>query len=118
MMILIVENNPLMRKMIRRLIEDLDPEIVECADGAESIRLFEKYRPNWILMDIGLPRLNGLSAMKEILARDSSARVIVITEHDDDATSRYAFESGAIGFFGKSDLRQLRKLISNQSKPK
>lgn len=117
-MILIAEDNPLMRKMLRSLIEDLDPEIIECTDGAEAVRLFEKHRPAWVLMDIGMRPVDGLTATREIIARTSSARVVIVTEHDDEATCRHAFEAGAAAFFGKGDLRPLRKLIGNESEPK
>ena len=113
MMILIAEDNPLMRKMIRSLVEDLASEIIECADGEAALRLYEKNHPEWVLMDVSMRPVDGLSATRAIRARFQSARVVIVTEHDDAETRRCAFEAGASGFFGKDYLLPLRSLIKN-----
>ncbi len=114
-MILIAENNPLMRKILRSLVGDLDAEIVECGDGEAAIDLYEKHRPDWVLMDISMRPVDGLSATREIIGQFPAARVVIVTEHDDAETRRYAFKAGACEFLGKSDLRPLRLLIGSQS---
>lgn len=113
MMILIAEDNPLMRKMIRSLVEDLASEIVECADGEAAVSLYEKHLPAWVLMDVSMRPVDGLSATRAIRARFQSARVVIVTEHDDAETRRCAFEAGASEFFGKDYLLPLRSLIKN-----
>lgn len=113
MMILIAEDNPLMRKMIRSLVEDLDSEIIECADGAAALRLYEKYHPDWVLMDVAMRPVDGLVATRAITDRFQSARVVIVTEHDDAETRRCAFEAGASEFFGKDYLLPLRSLIKS-----
>ncbi len=112
-MILIAEDNPLMRKMIRSLVEDLASEIVECADGEAAVSLYEKHLPAWVLMDVSMRPVDGLSATRAIRARFQSARVVIVTEHDDAETRRCAFEAGASEFFGKDYLLPLRSLIKN-----
>lgn len=57
-MILIVEDNSQVRRMIRSLIEDLDSEFCECEDGAEALAAFQLHRPNWVLMDLAMRRLD------------------------------------------------------------
>lgn len=111
MMILIAEDNPLMRKMLRSLVEDLASEIVECADGEAALRLYEKHLPAWVLMDVSMRPVDGLSATRAIVARFQSARVVIVTEHDDAETRRSAFEAGASEFYGKDYLLPLRALI-------
>jgi DNA-binding NarL/FixJ family response regulator len=115
MMILIAEDNPLMRKMIRQLVEDLDSEILECADGSEACSLYEKHRPDWVLMDISMRPVDGLTATREIIREFPAARIIIVTEHDDAATRAKALEAGAREFLGKSELLPLRSLIGGQS---
>jgi len=112
-MILIAEDNPLMRKMIRSLVEDLASEIVECADGAAALPLYERHYPDWVLMDISMRPVDGLTATRSILASFQSARVVIVTEHDDAETRRSAFEAGASEFFGKDYLLPLRSLIKS-----
>lgn len=93
------------------MVKDLDSEIVECVDGEAAISLYEKHRPDWVLMDVSMRPVNGLSATRQIVEHFPAAKVVIITEHDDAETRRCAFEAGAIEFFGKSDLRPLRRLI-------
>jgi len=113
MMILIAEDNPLMRKMIRSLVEDLASEIIECADGAAALRLYEEHLPAWVLMDVAMRPVDGLSATRAIRARFQSARVVIVTDYDDAETRRCAFEAGASEFFGKDYLLPLRSLIKH-----
>jgi CheY-like chemotaxis protein len=112
-MILIAEDNPLMKKLLRGMVADLDTVIVECADGAEACRLYEQHSPDWVLMDVSMQIMDGLAAARQIVSRCPSAKVVVITNHDDAATRTRAFEAGACGFLGKDDLQPLRPLISN-----
>jgi CheY-like chemotaxis protein len=113
--ILIAEDNPLMRKMIRSLVEDLACEILECADGEAAINLYEKHLPAWVLMDVSMRPLDGLSATRTIIERFQTARIVIVTDHDDAETRRSAFEAGASDFFGKDFLLPLRDLIKGVS---
>ena len=113
MMILIAEDNSLMRNMLRSLVEDLASEIVECADGEAALRLYEKHHPAWVLMDVSMRPVDGLSATRAIRDRFQSARVVIVTEHDDAETRRCAFEAGASQFFSKDYLLPLRALIKH-----
>ena len=112
-MILIAEDNPLMKKLLRGMVADLDGLIVECADGEEACRLYEQHCPDWVLMDISMQIMDGLTATRQIISRCPSAKVVIITNHNDAATRARAFEAGACGFLVKDDLLPLRPLISN-----
>lgn len=111
MIILIAEDNPLMRKMIRSLVEDLASEIVECADGEAAVNLYEKHLPAWVLMDVSMRPVDGLSATRMIISRFQMARVVIITDHNDAETRCFALDAGAYEFLGKDDLLPLRSLI-------
>lgn len=111
-MILIAEDNPLMRSMIHSLVEDLATEIVECADGA-AVGLYEKHLPAWVLMDIRMRPVDGLSATRRIIERFQTARIVIVTDYDDAETRRCAFEAGAKDLLGKDYLLPLRSLIKN-----
>ena len=115
MLILIAEDNSLMRKMIRSLVEDLASEIVECADGAAAIELYEKYLPAWVLMDVSMRPVDGLSATRAIRNAFQTARIVIVTDHDDAETRRCAFEAGASEFFGKDYLLPLRSFIKHSA---
>jgi CheY-like chemotaxis protein len=115
-MILIAEDNPLMSKLLRGMVADLDEQIVECSNGEAACRLYEQHSPDWVLMDVSMHIMDGLTATQQILSRCPSAKVVIVTEHDDAATRERAFEAGALAFFGKDDLFPLRPLISNFQK--
>jgi len=111
-MILIADDNSQVRRMIRDLIEDLDPEIVECADGAAAIEAYEEHRPDFVLMDINMTPVDGLAATKAILSRHPEARIIAVTQQQDSSTRAAAISVGACAFVGKDDLMSVRLLIT------
>jgi CheY-like chemotaxis protein len=110
-MILIAEDNAEVRRMIRNLIEDIDPEIVECSDGGEAIAAYESNRPDFVLMDINMHPVDGLTAAKEILGRHADAKIIIVSRHQDARTRETALAIGVTAFVGKDDLTPLRDLI-------
>ncbi len=97
--------------MIRHLIEDIDPEIVECSDGGEAIAAYEVNHPDFVLLDINMQPLNGLTAAKEILSRHPEAKIIIVSQHQDTQTRETALSIGITAFVGKDDLTPLRDLI-------
>ena len=111
-MILIADDNADVRRMVRNLIEDIDPEIVECADGEQAVAEFERSRADLVVMDINMHPLDGLTAMRAILERDPAAKVVVVSQYQDARTRDTALAMGAHAFFGKEDLMRLRELIN------
>ncbi|RJQ49236.1 MAG: DNA-binding response regulator [Desulfobacteraceae bacterium] len=102
--IVIAEDNTLLRESLRMVIEkEKGLTIVgEAADGFEAIRITEKHQPDLVLIDLTMPKMNGISAVKEIKRRCPKTRVLVMTIHDDEEYVLSAFESGADGYFLKS----------------
>ena len=111
MKLLIVEDNPEMRRMIRRVLADLAPEISECDDGSEVLASFARHEPDWVLMDIGMKEMDGLTATRHLLARWPQARVLIVTNHDDDVLREQARQAGAIGYVLKENLLVLRQRL-------
>lgn len=97
--------------MIRELLEDVDSEIVECADGGEAIEAYEVNLPDFVLMDINMQPIDGLTAAKEILKRHPEAKIIIVSQHQDTQTRETALSIGITAFVGKDDLTPLRDLI-------
>ena len=110
-MILIADDNRQVRRMIRDLLEDIDPEIVECEDGARAIEAYEAHHPDFVLMDIHMAPVDGLAASKEILSRYPEAKIIAVTQYQDTSTRQAAISLGVCAFVGKDDLMSLRSLI-------
>ena len=114
-MIVIAEDKAEVRRMIRKLIEDIDGEIVECSDGDEAIEAYETNQPDFVLLDINMQPLDGLTAAKEILSRHPEAKIIIVSQHQDDQTRETALSIGILAFVGKDDLTPLRDLIIKKS---
>ena len=110
-MILIAEDNAEVRRMIRKLIEDIDAQILECSDGGEAIEVYEANLPDFVLMDINMHPVDGLTAAKEILSRHPDAKIIIVSQHQDAWTRETALAIGVSAFVGKDDLTPLRDLI-------
>lgn len=70
----------------------------EAADGIEAVQLVRDLGPDLVLMDIGMPRLNGFEATARLTEEFPLTKVIVLSQHDDEVTARRAVKSGAKGY--------------------
>ena len=113
-MILIADDNADVRRIIRNLVEDIDSDVVECSDGSEAVEAFELHSPDWVLMDINMRQVDGLTAMRTILERHPDARIVVVSQYQDARTRDTALAMGAHAFVGKEDLMKLRELIKEE----
>lgn len=102
--ILLVDDHAVVRAGYRLLLENCaDIEVVAEADSGELAgRLFEECRPDVVIMDLSLPGMGGLEAIRRIMARDASARVLVISMHEDPVFVEQALQTGARGYMSKS----------------
>ena len=98
-----VDDHPLLREGIAALVEtEPDMSIVaEAEDGAEAIEKFRLYRPDVTLMDMELPRLNGIEAIKQIRSEFPEARIIVLSTYTGDAKVLAALKAGARAYILK-----------------
>jgi DNA-binding NarL/FixJ family response regulator len=103
--ILIADDHEVVRRGIRSLLEShLGWEICgEAKDGREAVDLSRELKPDLVLLDIGMPNLNGLDAARQIIANRPLTRVLVLTIHDSDQVVRDVLAAGARGFLLKSD---------------
>ena len=102
--VLIADDHGVVREGLRTYLELQDGiEVVgEAGDGEEAVRMAQELRPDVILMDLVMPRLDGVGAMRELRRRLPSARVIVLTSFTDDAKLMPALQAGAAGYLLKN----------------
>jgi DNA-binding NarL/FixJ family response regulator len=106
--IVVADDHPVVRDGIRGMLAGQpDLEVVaEAADGLEAVAQAAKHRPDVILMDLRMPRMNGVQAITRILATQPDARVLVLTTFDADADITRAVEAGAVGVLLKDAPRE------------
>ena len=95
--IVIAEDHTILREGLRALLSsDPDLEVVgEAKDGQEAIRIVEKLKPHLILMDLSMPRMNGMDAIREIKKKCPETKILILTIHKTDEYIQAALETGA-----------------------
>ena len=103
--VLVADDQALVRAGVRMLLQATgDMEVVaEAPDGAEAVRLDAAHLPDVTLMDLRMPRVDGLEAIRRILAARPAARIVVLTTFAEDANVYAALRAGALGFLVKDD---------------
>jgi DNA-binding NarL/FixJ family response regulator len=105
---LIVDDHPVVRDGLRGMFTG-DPRfevLGEAANGAEAIAAAEKLRPDVILMDLRMPEVDGVTAIRELAKRGVPSRILVLTTYDTDSDVLPAIEAGATGFMLKDAPRE------------
>jgi DNA-binding NarL/FixJ family response regulator len=107
--VMIVEDHPLFRQGLRRVLEiEPDLEVVaEVDDGENAVTAAVELKPDVILMDINLPKQNGLQATHQITAALEATRIIVLTAYHDDEQLFHALKAGAAAYYPKQVDPQL-----------
>jgi CheY-like chemotaxis protein len=113
MTVLIVDDSPQFRELIKAVLTDLVDVVHECADGDEAVAAYQAWRPDWVLMDVKMGRMGGLEATRRIIAADRAARVLIVTSYDDAHFRNAANEAGAWGYVLKDNMLDVRRLISS-----
>ncbi|HKU27641.1 MAG TPA: response regulator transcription factor [Candidatus Sulfotelmatobacter sp.] len=103
--ILIADDHEVARRGIRAVLESHPGWEVcgEAKDGRESVEMAASTKPDVVLLDIGMPNLNGLEAARQILANAPEVAILILTMHDSDNVVREVLRAGARGYLLKSD---------------
>ena len=104
--LLVVDDDAGFRETLRILLTQREGATVlgEAASGEEALRLADVLRPDVILMDLAMPRMNGVEATRRLKARWPALAIIILTVHDEEAYRRIALAAGAEAFLVKKTL--------------
>jgi len=105
--VLIVDDHSIVREGLRTLLsEEAEIEVVgEAANGAEAVKLVATRHPHVVLMDLVMPEVDGIEAIRRIRARKYACEILVLTSFGDDQHVRDAIQAGATGYLLKDVLK-------------
>jgi CheY-like chemotaxis protein len=112
--ILIVEDNAVIRRLMRRAISHLVERIYECEDGEDALKAYVECQPDLVFMDVRMPRVDGLTATRQIMHLHPTARIVIVTDYDAEDLKAEAFAAGAAGYVLKDDLAELEALVAGK----
>jgi len=115
MKLLIVEDNPEMRRLMTGTLRDLADAIYECTDGSEAVAAYEACDPDWVLMDIKMKHVDGILATRWIKQRWPTAQIMIVTDYDDAALRQAAHEAGANEYVVKDSLFDVRHILARHA---
>src|SRR5207245_4556338 len=103
--IFIADDHEVVRKGLMSLLQaQPDWEVCgEAADGREAVEKAQQLKPDVVILDIGMPSLHGLEAIRQILKSNPQAKVLILTLHASDQVVRDVLNAGARGFMVESD---------------
>ena len=100
--VMLVDDHALVRMGFRMLLADAGIEVVAEADsGEQACAEYPKVKPDVVVMDLSMPGMGGLEAVRRLLAQDPKARVLALSAHEDTAHPQRVLRAGALGFLSK-----------------
>ena len=106
--VLIAEDHQMLREGLKAILADREAlEIVgEAVDGLEALRMVKRLKPDLMLLDLSMPRMNGLSVLLDAKAYQPGIKILVLTIHQSETYVLETFEAGADGYCSKNDSRE------------
>lgn len=113
MKIMIVDDSGKMREVIKNVLALPNAEFIECEDGGEAISRYSQELPDWVLMDLSMKRVDGISAANELLAIYPDVKIIIVTDYNDKVLRLRAKEVGAFAYVLKENLHELPIIMNS-----
>ncbi len=102
--VLLVDDHAVVREGYKILLKNSDEieVIAEADNGQQACRLFTEKEPDVVVMDLSLPGMSGLEAIRRIISKDANAKILVFSMHEDTLFVEHALQAGALGYITKS----------------
>lgn len=112
---MIADDSDAIRMVLKDILTIGQHELVaEATNGIETIEEYKKSRPDILLLDVAMPKKDGISALKEIISTEPSAKIIMITASDNQNTMKDCLDAGASAYILKPfDFQDVLNVISN-----
>lgn len=112
--VMLVDDHAVVRMGFKMLLESASDikVIAEAENGENAVRMYAEHHPDVVVMDITMPGIGGLEAIERIMAKDSNARILVLSAHEDSVHPKRVLNAGAMGYLTKrSAAEELIKAI-------
>jgi two-component system invasion response regulator UvrY len=112
--VLLVDDHAVVRMGFKMLLESASDikVIAEAENGEQAVKMYMEHKPDVVVMDITMPGIGGLEAIERIMAKDNTARVLVLSAHEDSVHPKRVLNAGAMGYLTKrSAAEELIKAI-------
>jgi len=112
--VLIVDDSAFTRSIHNQIITSAGYQTLEAASGAEAVATFEKEKPDLVVMDLLMPDMDGMDAVRRILEIDADARIVICSVDRQRYRRKESEEIGAVGFVSKPvDADEMIELLSD-----
>jgi two-component system invasion response regulator UvrY len=113
--VMLVDDHAVVRMGFKMLLESAAPDIkviAEAENGEQAVKYYVEHHPDVVVMDITMPGIGGLEAIERIMAKDNTARILVLSAHEDSVHPKRVLNAGAMGYLSKrSAAEELIKAI-------
>ena len=99
--ILLVDDAAFMRMMLKKIIAPTGNEVLEAVDGSDGVAKYKEHKPNLVFLDVVMPNMDGIECLKQIMAHDSNAKVIMCSSIGQQTVVNDAIKIGARDFIVK-----------------
>jgi two-component system invasion response regulator UvrY len=101
--VMLVDDHAVVRMGFKLLLEAANDikVVAEAENGEQAIKLYSEHKPDVVVMDITMPGIGGLEAIERIMARDNTARILVLSAHEDSVHPKRVLNAGALGYLTK-----------------
>lgn len=111
-MVLLVDDSQAMRELIKLTLAGVAEIAGECSDGSQALSVYERLRPDWILMDIDMQGLDGITATRQITSAHPEAKIMMVTDYNDTDLRRAARDAGACEYIVKENLLDIVDVLA------
>ncbi len=111
MIFLIADNNSALRDIIKNVLVSPDNTFIECSNGKEAVKYYSEYKPDWVIMDSELDKIDGIAVSKKITDKFPQANILILTQYDDIHLKKAAFKAGVKEYFLKDNIIQLKSFF-------
>jgi DNA-binding NarL/FixJ family response regulator len=107
--VILADDHPFLRTGLRKILDKTSDIVVigEAGDGDQALELVESLEPDVLVLDVEMPRVNGIQVARELNSRDTGVRILVLSAHDDRAHILGMLDAGVAGYLTKDEASEV-----------